>query len=274
MASITKLSALAPLAVATLLGFAGCNNDPGDGSLTINYRFGIGTSSCSAEGVSSVRVSLGDESETRPCSDEGEITLTGVPARNYNDLLVEGIDAEGVTIRDNLDDPDDDERVEVIGGSSTSIDVTLTPTPAILELTIVQLAAPNTPYAPSEDPVYEDFEVIAAEGSASPLLIHVFEYSQLTSLTNYVPDPERDLDGDRVDTVVVNADDMQVDADPSTPEIDEFSFAPPGDGRTIKINVTCIAEACEGTVDIEAEPGAVTGGGGDTDGDTDSGTGG
>ena len=267
MASITKLSALAPLAASIAL-LGACNNDPGSGTLTINNRFGIGTSDCQSEGVDTVRVSLGDETDTAVCSHDGEITLSGVAARNYNDLLVVGIDAMGVTIRDNLDDPDDDESVEVIGGSSTQLDVTLTPTPAIIELTTVQLAAPNTPYAPSETPVYEEFELVAAEGSESPMLTYAFDYSDLTSLTQEIPDEDREVDGERVNTIVVRADGVQVDANTNTTVVDPFTFDPPGDGRTIRINVTCIAADCSGTVEIDAVPDAVTGGGSDTEGDS------
>lgn len=270
MASITKLSALASLAAAaSLLGFA-CNNDPGSGTLTINYQFGIGTTSCAAEGVDTIRVSFGNEQRTEACSDDGEIIMSGIDARNYSDFLVEGLDAEGVTIRDNLDDPHDDEALEVIGGASTTIDVTLTPTPATIEVTFVLLDANGVPYVPSADVPISTFEVIAAEGSASPLLQHEFTVANLESATNNVPDPDRDLDGERVDTVVVNYDEMQVDADPSTSAIEPFTFEPPGDGRVVKIRVTCTGEDCEGMLE-GIEGGSVTTGG-DSDTDTDGGS--
>ncbi len=272
MASITKFSALAPLAIA-LLGFAGCNNDPGSGTVTINYRFGIGSSSCTNEGVGTIRLSFGDESRSEICSDEGVIVLSGIEARNYNDFVVEGIDNEDITIRDNLDTPSDDESLEVIDGASTTIDVTLTPTPAQIEVTFILLDANGVPYVPSAQVPIDTFEVQAAEGSSSLLLEHEFTVANLESATNIVPDEQRDLDGERVDTVVVRYDDIQVDGDSSTSAMDPFEFDPPGDGRLIQIRVTCEGEMCVGEL-VNTNEGVSVTGGGDTDGDTDSGTGG
>ncbi|MGH1340065.1 MAG: hypothetical protein ACRBN8_00835 [Nannocystales bacterium] len=275
MASITKLSALAPLAVAAaLLGSTGCNNDPGSGTVTINYRFGIGASSCTSEGVGTVRISFGDEERTEICNDAGEIVLSGIEARNYNDFVVEGIDGQDITIRDNLDAPDDDESLEVIDGASTSIDVTLTPTPAQIEVTFILLDANGVPYVPSAQVPIDTFKVEAAEGSSSLLLEHEYTVSNLESATNIVPDEERDLDGERVDTVVVSYDNVQVDADPSTTDLEAFTFDPPGDGRLIQIRVTCNGDMCSGELIDTDQGGTIPGGGSDTDGDTDSGTGG
>lgn len=271
MASLTKI---APIALAAALLGSACNNDPGSGTLTINYQFGIGNSTCAVEGVDTIRVTFGNEEHSEACSEEGEIVLSGVDARNYSDFLVEGIDAEGVTIRDNLDDPHDDEAVEVIGGASTTIDVTMTPTPASIEVTFVLLDANGVPYVPSADVPIDSFEVIAAEGSASPLLSHEYTVSNLESATNIVPDPERDLDGERVDTVVVRYDGIDVDGDPSTTAVEPFTFDPPGDGRVVKIRVTCNGDSCTGMLEGIEGGSVTTGASGDTDGDTDGGSGG
>lgn len=269
MASITKFSALAPLAVAAaLLGSAGCNNDPGSGTLTINYRFGIGSSSCTGEGVGTIRVSFGNEERTEICSDEGQIVLSGIEARNYNDFVVEGIDGQDITIRDNLDAPSDDESLEVIDGASTTIDVTLTPTPAQIEVTFILLDANGVPYVPSATVPIDTFTVEAAEGSSSLLLDHEYTVANLESATNIVPDEERDLDGERVDTVVVS-----YDAGTASTSLDAFTFDPPGDGRLIQIRVTCNGDVCTGELIDTDQGGTIPGGGSDTDGDTDNGTG-
>lgn len=276
MASITKFSALAPLAVAAaLLGSAGCNNDPGSGTVTINYQFGFvaASSSCTGEGVGTIRISFGDEERTEICSDTGEIVLSGIEARNYNDFVVEGIDGETITIRDNLDAPDDDESLEVIDGASTTIDVTLTPTPAQIEVTFILLDANGVPYVPSAEVPIDTFGVRGLAGSSSLLLEHDFTVSNLQSATNIVPDEERDLDGQLVDTVVVSYDGLQVDADPSTTPLEAFTFDPPGDGRLIQIRVTCNGDVCTGELIDTDQGGMIPGGGSDTDGDTDSGTG-
>ena len=275
MASNTKFSALAPLAVAAaLLGSAGCNNDPGSGTVTINYRFGIGSSSCTSEGVGTIRLSFGDEVRSEICSDAGQIVLSGIEARNYNDFVVEGIDNEDITIRDNLDTPSDDESLEVIDGASTTVDVTLTPTPAQIEITFIFFDANGVPYVPSAEVPIDTFTVEAAEGSSSLFLEHDFTVASLESAVNIVPDENRDLDGERVDTVVVQYDGVQVDGDPATSGLDPFEFAPPGDGRLIQIRITCNGDMCTGELTDTDQGVDLTGGGSDTDGDTDSGTGG
>ncbi len=274
MVSITKLSALAPLAAAAaLLGPAGCNNDPGSGTLTINYQFGIGGSTCANEGVETIRVSFGDETETEPCNDDGQLVLSGVPARNYNDFVVEGIDAESITVRDNLAAPAGDESIEVIGGSSQDVDVTLTPTPASIELTFVLLDEDELQLPSLDSSVVESFDIRAAEGTNAALLDSSVAVDDLTSAKVIVPDENRSLDGERVDTVVINytanGNDGQVDGDPMMAGAQPFSFEPPGDGRLIQIRITCIVDACEGVLMGTDMGGTVTTGG---DSDTDSGT--
>ncbi len=272
MAFHTRLSALARLSLAAaVLTGAGCNNDPGDGTLTISYTFGIGGSSCAAEGVNTIRVRFGDEEREETCQDEGEIILSGVPAGNYSDFVVEGIDAEGVTIRDNLDTPTGDEAVEVIGGSSTTIDVTLTPTPAQIQITFF-LNDANGLQLPSLDASeIDEFEVAAAEGTNAALLVTSIDVGTLDSAQVIVPDPDRDLDGERLDTIVISYDggsgEVQVDGDPDTMGTQPFTFDPPGDGRLVQILVTCNGADCSGEL-MGVTGGMVTGGG---DSDTDDG---
>lgn len=267
MASITKLSGLAPLATAALLLGAGCNNDPGSGTLTINYQFGAIGSSCSAEGVTTLRVSVGDKEEEEPCSDDGEITLSGVGAGNYNNLVVEGVDAEGITVRDNLGNDDDDESVEVIGGSSTEKDVFLFPTPAEIELTLVLLQdGLQLPSLDSSD--IESFTVRATEGTNNLLLDSEVVIADLTLARTIVPDPERELNGEEVNTVVINAivngNAVPVDSDPNTSAIENFTFDPPGHGRLIEIRVECEGTDCSGSVQ-STDGGTMVGGDPDTD---------
>ena len=272
MASMTNLSGLAPLATAALLLGAGCNNDPGSGTLTINYQFGAIGSSCSAEGVTTVRVSVGGEVEEEACSDDGEITLSGVGAGNYNDLVVEGIDAEGITVRDNLGNDEDDEAVEVIGGSSTDKDVFLYPTPAEIELTLVLLDEDGLQLPSLDTSLIESFTVRATEGTNNLLLDSEVVIADLTSARTIVPDPDRQLNGEEVNTVVINAvvngNVVPIDGDPSTTAIDNFTFDAPGHGRLIEIRIECEGSICTGTVQSTDGGTMVTGGGSDTDGAT------
>ena len=274
MASITKLSALAPLA-ATVALLGACNNDPGSGTLTIHYQFGAIGSTCAAEGVQTIRVSVGNETEEEACSDDGEITLSGVGAGSYNNLLVEGMDAEGITVRDNLGNATDDEAVEVIGGSSTDKDVQLFPTPASIQLTLFLNDDDGLQLPSLDSSVIESFEVVATEGTNNLLLESEVVIADLTSAKTIVPDPERDLNGEEVNTIViravVNGQATQVDGDPDTTAIDPFTFTSPGHGRLIELRVDCQGQICTGLVESTNEGTDLTGGG---DTDTDSGTGG
>jgi hypothetical protein len=273
MASITKLSGLAPLATAALLLGAGCNNDPGSGTLTINYQFGAIGSTCQAEGVTNVRVTVGNDVEEEPCNDDGEITLSGVPAGNY-DLVVEGIDVEGITVRDNIGNDEDDERVEVIGGSSTDKNVLLFPTPAEIELTLVLLDEDGLQLPSLDTSMIESFSVRATEGTNNLLLDSEVVIADLTSARTIVPDPDRTLNGEEVNTVVINAivngAANPIDADPNTTAVENFTFEAPGHGRLIEIRIECQGSDCTGMVQSTNGGTMVTGGASDTD----SGTGG
>lgn len=268
MASRILSSSLARFSLAAaLLGATACNNDPGSGTLTIQYEFGIGGSSCSAEGVNSLRITLGDEQYDEPC-DDSEVTFSNLPARNYSNFIVEGLDLEGITVRDNLDAPDDDEAVEVIGGSSQVIDVRLTPTPATIEVTFILLDADGVPYVPSADIPVETITVEAAAGTNVSFLTHEFDISALAMARNVVPDPERDIEGDRVDTVVVEYEagmgSVRIDGDPATDGVQPFTFEPPGFGRLVQITVTCNGDVCEGEL-MGTDAPATTGGGDSAD---------
>lgn len=273
MALLTKLSGIAPFAAAALMGMAGCNNDPGSGTLTLQYQFGVIGSTCAAEGVSSVRVSIGNEVDEEPCSEDGEVTISSVPAGNY-DVVVEGLDAEGITVRDNIGN-DDDESVEVIGGSSQEHEVFLYPTPAEIELTLVLLDEDELQLPSLDSSQIEAFQVRASEGTNNLLLDGEVVIADLTSARTIVADPNRQLDGEEVNTIVLNAvigsSIVPVDANLNTAAIENFTFEAPGHGRLIEIRVECVGTSCTGTVESTDE-GTVVTGGGDTDGGTDGAT--
>lgn len=248
---------------SALLG--GCVQEDQSGTLTVNYRFGGLGNSCEMEGVQDVRVSLdGVEYAEEPCDDAEGITLPAVPAKVYNNLLVEGVDAEGTTIRDNLDVPSDDESVEVLGGASQTKDVQLSPTPATLRFRFIVLDENGAPYPPAAQVPIQSFDVVAYEDGGNQVLIsHEFVYAQLQTTTVDTPDPDRDLHGDDMDAVTVDI----VDQQGADIEQLQFPMTPPGAGRLVLIEINCMGTSCMGEIEVmEGGPLDPTGGTG-TDGD-------
>ena len=125
---------IAAIGLCATLG--ACNNDPGSGTLRVQYSFDSFTS-CNedAENVVDITVELGDDvaTETVTCDNAGgEITISA-PAGTY-DIVVQGIDDVGDAVIDNLNDPITDDRVEVIGGDDKDFPVELGLIPARLEV--------------------------------------------------------------------------------------------------------------------------------------------
>lgn len=264
-----RISLTLAFALTASLGATGCVEEDQSGTLTINYRFGGLSNSCADEAVEEVRVSLdGTEFAEEPCDESEGITLPSVPAKPYGSLLVEGIDAEGVTIRDNLDAPHDDESVEVLGGAAQSKDVQLSPTPALLRFRFIVLDEDGAPYPPAATIPIKSFDVNAYEdGGNSLLLSHQFVYAQLQSTTVDTPDPDRDLNGEDLDAITVDIVDQQ---NASVEEL-QWEITPPGAGRLVLVEINCRGTTCEGEPEVmgaaPVDPTGGTGTGGDTDGD-------
>lgn len=257
------------LFAALALGVTGCADEDQSGTLTVEYQFGAADRSCAEEGVTDVRISLsGTEFAHESCDDE-PITLPSVPAKGYS-VLVEGIDAEGTTIRDNLGSPATDENVEVLGGSSQTIEVRMTPTPATLRMRFIVLDDDGAPYPPAATVPIKSFDVVAyRNGGSLDLLSHSFVYAQLMSTTVDVPDPDRDLVGDDLDYVTLDVIDQQnAQAAQLSWDIDP----PPGAGRIVEIVVTCHGTDCSGELEVigggSIDPTAGTGTGGAETGGT------
>lgn len=267
----SRLLPLRQLAVAVPLlamGASGCSNEEQSGSLTINYQFGAASASCADSLTTQIRVSLnGQQFAEQPCDDTGSITLPSVPARNYSQLLVEGIDVEGTTVRDNLAPPTDDESVEVVGGAAVvKEDVVLTPTPAIVRFQFVVLDETGAPYPPAATPPIKLFrtEAFRQNGNTS-LLAHDFVYADLMTTLVDMPDPQRDLEGDLLDFISVRI----VDQSDSTIDTLTEMVVPPGPGKLVQVRVDCRGTAC--TSSLEVMSGEIDPTEGDTDTDTDSG---
>ena len=162
---------------ALCMGLAGCADEEQSGTLTINYQFGAGAASCAdSDMVQTVRVTLdGMQFAEEACDDTGSISLPSVPAKNYGSLIVEGVDAEGTTVRDNLAPPTEDESVEVVGGSAVVKDVRLTPTPATVRFQFILLDENELPYAPAATIPIKEFRTEAFRQGGNLLLLgHAF----------------------------------------------------------------------------------------------------
>lgn len=235
--------ALLPLIVVA----PACAEDEPYGALTIQYGFRGISRTCAQADIATVAVTLdGDYTETAACDLTSGITLASVPARNYAMLLVEGINADGIIVMDNLAPPITDESVEVLGDTTQTIAVELSPTPARVRLSFNVLTETGFPYAPQEAPAIRSFVVDALENQGtSPLHTHEFVYALLTSVQNVpVPDPSRLVSGDDIDAITVDI----VTQDGRTVDTLEFVFTPPGPGRNIDVAIQCQGESCTGTV--------------------------
>jgi len=238
--SIPLLLALVPLALAS------CGEESLSGDLTVRYAFSGVTRTCEAAAVATVRVNLDNEVfEEAPCNLETGITLSGVPAKAYSRMVVQGVSAEGVAVMDNLAGLETDESVEVLGESTQEVPVELSPTPVDVRFSFAVLAADGLPYAQLEDPLVDSFVVSAFEDGAYDLLTYEFVYDALTSVRNVsLPDPNRALRGNDLDalTIDVYARDRTVLA------ALEFSFVPPGPGRIIDVLLECRGGTCTGSL--------------------------
>lgn len=277
--SLIRATKIFCITAACAAALAGCNNEEQSGNLVINYDFVVDSGTCADSAVTNIRVTLNDITENEPCGEDGEFTLNSVPAGNYKDVIIEGIDAANITIRDNLDDPEGDTSIEILGGASQTMDAFLTPTPATIELKLLLFDADGAPYLGQSMSPITEFRVTAIESGSGVLGVGDVDVTNLESNTVLVPDEQRNILGDKLNRITVNytanGGTQEVDSDPATPAVEPFDFAPPGAGRKVTITLTCLADSCsaelasdgeEGTITTGAE--SATGTGGAADGST------
>lgn len=251
---------LAALGLLPLLALSACNNDPQSGSLTINYTFAPGVS-CDQhqELVQDIRVDVGEEgmtaSETAACDNAGgEIVLTGVAAGNY-DLRVLGIDGEDDAVLDNLGGETTDDRVEIIGGDSKTVDVVLGLAPARLEVALVVNNSGFPAQCSSTEIMIKGVRAEAWDfGSSDLLKSYDFDLCDFDGFEQ-VPDEERDINGRRFDGVVIQP--LDVSGNPVGSE-QNFEFAAPvGAGKLAQVSVECEGDTCEIQL-LGGDPGTTT----------------
>jgi hypothetical protein len=156
-------------------------------------------------------------------------------------VLVEGLDQDGDAVMDNLGLPDDDEQVEVVAGSSQELVTRLEAAPARVNVTM-QVFDDNNIFQMCGQAPASFFEVQAVGGTQT-MLIHQFDYCEGTQQP--MPDPDRVIDGTRLNNLVVSALDANEDELGSLPP---ETFDPPGAGKTVELVITCHGADCEATV--------------------------
>ncbi|MBK6916210.1 MAG: hypothetical protein IPH07_02305 [Deltaproteobacteria bacterium] len=246
---------------ALLCAFAvlACGKDEESGTVTINYTLGA-ANMCETLGVVTVEADIGagKATESNPCDPSNPLVVDGLKAGHYA-VLVQGFDAEGIAVMDNQGD-EDSTSVEVVGGASKEVNASLTATPAIVRLR----ASPTFDGQPAMCTFAQlklaGYQVVAYQNSGTnQLLSHDFD-CDLDPGYNPVPDPDRQINGQNLDSVTIAA------VDDQGAELDRvvFTFDPPGPGRTVDFDIVCdqVGEevTCTGTQTVGG------GGGGGTDG--------
>jgi hypothetical protein len=251
---LAALGLLAPLALTA------CNNDPQSGGLIINYSFAPGVS-CNQheENVLDIRVDLGEDgmsgSESAACDNTGgTVALNGVAAGSY-DLFVLGIDDDDDAVLDNLGGADPEDRVEIIGGDSKTLDVTLGLAPARLEVALVVNNQGFPAQCSSSEIMVKGVRAEAWDyNSSDELKSHEFDLCDFDGF-EAVPDEDRDINGRRFDGVVI----QPVDAGGNAvgPRIEQQFSGPVGAGKRAQVSVVCENDDC--TVQLlGGDPGTTT----------------
>ena len=255
-----------PLALLGLLTSA-CGKDEESGSLTVEYELGPGLGCADASldigglgEVETVRVTLtrGDEPpivEDAPCLQGDTILIASAPAGNY-EMLVEGVDAVGDTVMDNLKLPMTDEKVEVIGGTSQNVTANLAPTPAKIEVKLRVMV--DGDFAQCMQAEVQYFDITAYRGS-TPMLMHQFDYCTTPNGYQTVPDPERVIEGALLNSIKIEVLDM---SQTEVADLAPIQFTPPGAGKLVQLTITCDGTDCDTTLDMVGSGGGADGGSG------------
>lgn len=226
----------------------GCNKDENKplGTLVVSFKLGSGQS-CSQADVTRIKATLDEDEyvEEVDCSEQ-EVRFDAIKTGTY-DLKVYGIDKDGFAVMDSLDMDPDKTEVSITEGSTVTVDVRLTSTPAKLK---IRWKLDSDTYDDWNSLGIESFEITAwNEDGADVLLDTEIDRSKAADDKDHyriVADPDRELKGDDFGSVQVQPLDKNGTKVGSKPAA-EFSFESPGAGRVVKISVTCDNSGCKGS---------------------------
>ncbi len=227
-------SRLRPLFASAMLAILACGGDTPSGIISVRYSIGA-TDDCAPLDIMTVRAEVGNDvqSAQADCDPSQPLVLDGIDAGNYP-LLVTAIDSMGFIVMDNIGGLEDDDTVEVVGGSSREVDASLATTPATIGLKWILTV--DGEGAECQFLATKTLRVTAFQNDGNTqMLTHDFDCVKPPGFA-YVPDPNRVIDGQGLDTVQIRLFD---DSDDELATAVEGPFEPPGPGRAVEITITC-----------------------------------
>jgi hypothetical protein len=232
------------LLIACVAALAGCGaHDKKDtGVLVVPYELG-NHRECADLGITTVRAELdqGDYVEEADC-DAGQVRFNLIDPGNH-EVVVYGLDKHDVPVMDSL--ADGPVKVDVVGGDTTVVvdpALKLTAAPAKLELRWA------FGFGTCESTAIDHFGISAWRSDGSDLLMETAVDCTMPGEGHgqyrIVPDMERDLSGDELGEVDVQAYDKDMIAigEPVT-----FMFVAPGAGGAVKLSMNCDDGGCKGS---------------------------
>jgi hypothetical protein len=230
--------------LGVLLAVAGCTGDGGfdTGVLVVPYELG-NARDCESLGVVSVRAELddGNYAEETDC-EAGQVRFNLLDPGRY-DVVVYGLDEQGVAVMDSL--AHGTTAIDVIGSGTTVIvdpGVRLTAAPARLKLRW------EFGFGSCEAASIERFGVSAWRSDGSELLMTGEVSCALPGegrdQYRLVPDEARELSGDEFGEVEIQPYDRH-GLPVGEPVV--FGFDSPGPGREVRLSLSCGVGGCEGS---------------------------
>jgi hypothetical protein len=230
--------------VLLMVAALGCGSaDESDmGVLVVPYELG-NARDCAALGIVSVRAELdgGDYTQETDC-EAGEVRFNLLEPGRY-DVVVYGLDEDGVAVMDSLATGTD--AIDVVGSRTTVIfdpAIQLTAAPAQLALRW------EFGFSSCEAAAIERFGVSAWRSDGSELLMMTEVNCSLPGegrdQYRIVPDADRELSGDELGEVEIQPYDVH---DLPIGDAVVFGFDAPGPGRTVRLSLSCDIGGCEGS---------------------------
>jgi hypothetical protein len=242
MQAANGLRGLGVMLVSAVLAACGSGDKNDSGVVVVPYQLG-NHRDCKSLGVVAVRAELDEGMQVQEVDcDAGELRFSLLRPGSY-DLVVYGLDNNGVRVMDSL--ADGPKPVEVVGGGTTVVvdpPVKLTAAPAHVELRW------DLGFGSCDSASIGTFDLNAWRSDGSDLLMQTEVPCSMRGQGRLqyrtIPDKERALSGDELGEVDVQAKDVHgiTMGKPVT-----FTFASPGPGGEVKLSLNCGDAGCKGS---------------------------